>query len=620
MEHYQRRIILQAVIGILITGILIGVSSTLPRYLAARNTLEQLTSLDAASLRDTLDQRLQRYRDLALQTASRSEIRRRLLQYAQGTLSFDELHAYTAPRLEDALSHMQTLIAARRLGPHGEAVLTYGTVPAASTTLPTQATLELAVNGDQVMVVASAPILGPDNTLIGADQLFFGTTEVAQLLRADARFGDDSRLLLQPLEGDMALIPSQGERLQPVPLPERLAALENGSASPLPILQLDDNEGRHTLFQLPLESLKARLLLSIPSASLHAPARRELLWTLVYILLMMAVGSLFTALALRPVTRRLTKQTRQLEASGAELRLAASVFERAQEAIVITDASCRILRVNGAFAQICGQQTGRVLGQYLYDLFDPDYLTPGLHETVFKQLQEQDVWQGEIWYRRTNQPALPALQSISAVRDSSGRIIRLIHIFNDISEHKDNENQIRRLAHYDALTGLANRAMLLQRLETVLSNDQRLGKGHAILFVDLDHFKPVNDHFGHHIGDELLKAVAKRMEHALREDDLLARFGGDEFLVLLGGPSPADYAAVVASKLIQLVSQPYQFAGQEIRIGASIGIALYPQDASDPQQLLHLADQAMYEAKQRRRGSYRFASGANALEQQRSAQ
>lgn len=609
LERYQSRIILQAILGLLITGALVGVSTALPSYLAARSNLEQLTLLNTESLGEALDHLLQSHQDLALQTASRSEIRKRLAQYARGELTLSELQRYTAPRLQEALGQIATLAGARRLGPQGEIVFTHGVLGAGLRSLLPQPALDLRIRPEdnRVLIQATAPIRDRVAGLVGADQLFFDTASIALRLQENLHFGAGSTFYIQLHHTPSSLLISDGKGLIPVPDSPALLSQLNDSQDSAHILHLTDASGPQVLFRVPLQALNANLLVKVPAATLYAPASQQLPWTLLYIFLMIVLGALITVRALQPITRRLLQQARRLEESGAELRLAASVFENAQEAIAITDANCRILRVNSAFSDICGHNPGRILGHYLYDLFDPEHHSDQLQQRVFEQLQQQDVWQGEIWYQRANHQPLPTLQTVSAVRDNAGAIIRLIHIFNDISEHKHTEAKMQRLAHYDALTGLANRAMIRQQLEAALTRAEQKNKHYALLFIDLDRFKPVNDTFGHHIGDELLKAVAKRMDHALREDDLLGRIGGDEFLVLLGGLAPGDYAANVARKLINLVSQPFQIGGQQLSIGASIGIALYPEDGTDPQHLLEQADAAMYEAKQNSRGGYCFA-------------
>ncbi len=610
MEHYQSRIIALAVIGILITGLLVGLSTAVPRYLAARGSLEQLNALNAESQRDAVDHLMLRYRGLALQTASRSEIRRRLQQYADSELTFADLSRYTAPRLDDALGSITDLAGARRLGPGGETVFERGRLGPLLPALPTEPGLRLDIVGDDgnIITQATAPIRTPDGRLVGADQLFFRSDALARLLHDTYRFGAGSRLFIQLHEHNPThLLAGDGQQLSLLPLPETMASQLATPHGDNGMFRIEDAHGQQVVFHARLATLNASLLVQMPAARLYAPASQQLPWTVLTILLMMVLGALITARAMRPITRQLLRQTRQLEESGAELRLAASVFESAQEAIAITDAQCRILRVNGAFSEISGHEPNRVLGHFLYDLFDTRHRNEHLLDDVFRQLQQNDVWQGEIWYRRPGNEPLPTLQTISAVRDADARILRLIHIFNDISAHKDSEARMQRLASYDALTGLANRATLYHRLDAALADAPGNGSRYAILFIDLDHFKPVNDRFGHHVGDELLKAVAKRMTHILREDDLIGRIGGDEFLVLLNGHAPAEYAATVAQKLIARVSEPFHLGGQTLRIGASVGIALYPEDGTDSQCLLEQADAAMYEAKRSGRGGYCFA-------------
>ena len=237
-------------------------------------------------------------------------------------------------------------------------------------------------------------------------------------------------------------------------------------------------------------------------------------------------------------------------------------------------------------------------------------LSSGRHDKAFyaamwEAIATQGRWQGEVWNRRKDGSVYPEQLSIIRVLDANGEVTHYIGIFSDITRHKAAQAHIQRLAHFDPLTGLPNRALLNDRISHELSAAQRNRTQLAILFVDLDHFKNVNDTLGHRIGDELLITVATRLKAAVREVDTVSRQGGDEFILILPD-TDANGAAHVAEKLLEVVAQPYQIESFELSVTLSIGIALYPADGDDFDVLSKCADAAMYRAKHDGRNTYRF--------------
>ncbi|PKO72043.1 MAG: diguanylate phosphodiesterase, partial [Betaproteobacteria bacterium HGW-Betaproteobacteria-17] len=287
-----------------------------------------------------------------------------------------------------------------------------------------------------------------------------------------------------------------------------------------------------------------------------------------------------------------------------QLSLAAKVFEQSGEGIMITDAQRTIVMVNQAFTAITGYSEADALGQ------TPSMLVSGRHDQAFyramwEALAEQGRWQGELWNRRKDGSLYPELLSIIQVLDAQGAVTHYIGISSDITQHKTAQAQIQRLAHFDPLTGLPNRVLLSDRIRHELSAAQRHHTQLVVMFVDLDHFKNVNDTLGHRIGDALLIAVASRLKSAVRDVDTVSRQGGDEFVLILPD-TDADGAAHVAGKLLDAIAQPYQVEGFELTVTLSIGIALYPGDGKDFEALSQCADAAMYRAKHDGRNTYRF--------------
>lgn len=287
------------------------------------------------------------------------------------------------------------------------------------------------------------------------------------------------------------------------------------------------------------------------------------------------------------------------------LQLMASVFSGSNEAIMISDAENRIVKVNRAFTELTGYSESDVVGQ------DPKILSSGKtpHEVfvgMWDSLAKTGAWQGELWDRRKTGEPFPKWLAISEVRDSAGVLTHYIGSFVDITERKASEEQVRHLAHHDALTGLPNRFSMHQRLEQALSFVRRGDTRLALMLVDLDHFKSINDTLGHDVGDQLLIEVAHRLSGAVRDSDTVARLGGDEFVVVLPGIADASDAANVADKMLTAVSAPYLIKGHELRTSPSVGICIFPDDATEIGDLLKKADVAMYHAKAQGRRNYQF--------------
>lgn len=292
-----------------------------------------------------------------------------------------------------------------------------------------------------------------------------------------------------------------------------------------------------------------------------------------------------------------------------ELRLAASIFEHSPEGIMITSATERpvILRVNQSFQQITGFSAQEVQGK------NPNILSSGIHDRAFFQamwhiLLTTGHWEGEIWNVRRDGTLFPEWINISAVQDSSGKTTHYVGVFEDITEIKRTQHQLEEAANHDPLTGLPNRRLLNELLEHAIRRASREQSRVAVLFIDLDRFKIVNDSLGHVVGDTLLAMVAERIQQAVRNSDLIARLGGDEFVVVMDGLQEGEDATVVAQKIIDSLTEPFYAQEHEIFIGASIGISLCPEDGQEPAELIKAADIAMYQVKNQGQGSYCFYS------------
>ena len=289
------------------------------------------------------------------------------------------------------------------------------------------------------------------------------------------------------------------------------------------------------------------------------------------------------------------------------LLLDAQVFENSTEGIMITDAEERILDINSAFTTITGYNREEILGESVRILQSGRH-DESFYEEIHRSVLERGSWQGEIWDKRKNGEVFPKWLSISAVADEKGQVVRYIGLFSDITSVKQTQEQLYHLANYDSLTGLANRRFFTDRLEQSLQEARRSGEMVAVMFIDQDSFKLINDNMGHRAGDAVLRAVADRIRENVRDSDTVARMGGDEFTIVLPRLRNSQNAAVVAQKILARVAEPIALADQELFTSSSIGIAIFPEDASDMEGLLHSADTALYRAKQRGKNGYQFYS------------
>lgn len=296
--------------------------------------------------------------------------------------------------------------------------------------------------------------------------------------------------------------------------------------------------------------------------------------------------------------------THQREAEE-RLRLAATVFDTSLNGILITAPDGTILRVNQAFTEITGYTMAEAVGR-TPQILKSEHHDDAFYREMWATLARDGGWQGEIWDRHRDGHVIPMWQSITAVRDDQGEITHYIGIFFDITEQKRAAEHIDRLAHYDALTDLPNRLLFNERCLHALERARRVGGRVALLFLDLDHFKHVNDSLGHPVGDALLQAVAQRLRQQLREEDTVARLGGDEFVIILEDMVSADDAERVARKLLETFVEPFSIRGHDLAMGFSIGISLYPDNGEDVTSLVKHADIALYRAKEQGRGNFHF--------------
>ncbi len=295
----------------------------------------------------------------------------------------------------------------------------------------------------------------------------------------------------------------------------------------------------------------------------------------------------------------------QRKAYEEELRLVSNVFSNTLDGILIADASGTILKINAAFTDILGYTSEELVGQHMRMLISQKDSNDFIR-CMWSRLYRKGVWQGEIREYHKNGNRVPIWLSITTISDEQKRPKRYVAVLHDMSEQKLSQERIHHLAHYDVLTGLPNRVLLLDRLSHALSAARRNHNKLALLFIDLDKFKHINDSRGHFVGDELLIKVAERISTHVRDADTLSRLSGDEFVLLIDNLSAESHIKKVATKVLDSLSKPFELTGGQVYLTASIGIAIYPEDGDTPDLLLRHADLAMYKSKENGRNHFHF--------------
>ena len=314
------------------------------------------------------------------------------------------------------------------------------------------------------------------------------------------------------------------------------------------------------------------------------------------VLIFFARARLFDFLGMNPGLKR------QLQ-DRERLRQAAVVFDCTREGVLVSDSRGVIVHVNRALVEITGYPAEEVLGRRP-NMFKSGRHGPAFYQAMFKTIDERGEWHGEIWNRRKSGEVYPQWQTVRSITDDKGQVSHYVAVFSDISAIKNSQTELARLVHHDPLTDLPNRLLFTDRTEQALASAQRHQTGCALLMIDLDHFKIINDSLGHNVGDLLLKAVAERLLRVFGKGFTVARLGGDEFAVLVDSCEHASQAAVLAQQVLEVMKGPFDVDRHQLFISASVGISVFPGDALNAEQLLRNADSALFKAKSSGREGY----------------
>ncbi|MBE0486242.1 sensor domain-containing diguanylate cyclase [Marinobacter sp.] len=612
IQEQERRIITRAIVAVVLTGIVIAVVIATPLI----NQMHTRAALDAVSVADAKTKNIQAifdlHQDLAKQTASRSELARVLGEYARGQLNVDAVQDFSIPRLEDSARLIDNLAALIRYDADGNEIARVGPMASAlPDTIPVPRQLDIQIydfadSRSATPLMHTISTIQVDGEMVGTDLLLFSLSSMTSVFEAQSHTqmclinADRTRRIeFEPLTKTFDIRPA-----------DTCLADKAGVSTDQPEAffrsALDDGT-RVLAFMRPLQGYEWQLHMYSEITRVFGNVTRDIAVSILAILLLSALAGLLVWRALRPVVQAMVEQASQIARSTEELQLAYQVFEHTHESIVICDLSFNIIRANPAFADIAGMTSKALKRKNLRDFLDTAQQRHQIPEDVHKQLIAENAWQGEVWLKMPDQSTFPNLLTLSPVRNNEGQLSQLVLTFSDITERVKAEKQMLRLAHYDKLTGLPNRAALETHLEQAIEQARQANSQFALMFLDLDKFKPVNDTYGHQVGDELLRMVAKRLKHCIRSSDVVGRRGGDEFVVITGPIYGDDNARPVAEKIVAVLNDVFHTHNHNIQIGVSVGVAVFPNNGVTADDLLKAADGAMYRVKAGGRNAVAYA-------------
>jgi len=604
-RRLQRRLLVYSSLAVLVISILIAAASVYPLYRHLRDRHQQALEHLVHSRARNVSQLLQHFQDVARQITSRSAIRRSLERYNAGEIDYRELVAFSTAKLGDALLSSDSVVAIARYDVRGRQVVQVGMpvardfwlVPPASTGVPRLGT-PFRRDG-KLRLSVQMPILDPvSGTRVGTDVVLFDASELERIRRDPTGLDRTGRVFLGKVVGEEARLftPPQADALADA-LRAVLARAVHGQA-----VALSETPDGMLIAQAPVAGSDWGVVLGKQSGEVYAPLYRELLPVSLLILWLMGLQAGGLLLLLRPLTGQALVGVRQLAIISQQLR---ATCEQSPVSIVITDPRGVIEYVNPRFEAVTGYRSAEVVGQRT-SILGYGRTPVAQYQELWQTITAGRVWRGRLCNRKKDGELFWESESISPIFDDKGRITHFVGVREDVTLHKEEEDNLNFQANYDALTSLPNRLCALDRLRQAVNQAQRHDHRVALLFLDLDHFKHINDTLGHEAGDQVLKLLATRLNNCLRDTDTLARLGGDEFLLVLPDLVDAGQAEIVARKLLVAATRPMIVGEETVSVAASIGIALYPEDGATVDELLRHADAAMYNAKRAGRDTFRF--------------
>ncbi|WP_417665178.1 diguanylate cyclase domain-containing protein [Pseudidiomarina sp.] len=617
-----KTLIRRVVLATFVTGVIASVATLIPLSFYIKQSANNMGLAYASAQALSVQQQLQHYQAIANQFASRTQIRNLFESYTQGDVSSELLRHETTNRIKDAAVFIPELIVGYRIQSNGTVIAAYEgpsagiieSIDAIDTDqLSRQGLYYLSYGNNpadvKILITAAAPIYDTNRRVIGVDVLLFSNIEILNIIAELNNSGQTTEFRLVNTRENVYIEFDQrsGRLTQKAFSRGELFNIVAYGSAPFTYSETLDDDTKRQHFFIPFVDSDWGLVAVSTNPSMFKALLSEFIWIAAVILLTVMLGTLLLRRHLQPIIRAQLSQHKQLRETNHKLRLANTVFEKAKEAIVITDQDLVILRANQAFADLFEIEPGLVRDKNLLLFADKERMTRATQNEVRKHVKKHDSWQGEVWYKKPKGDSFPALQTISPVRNSDGNALQLIHIFNDISVEMHDHERLRKLALTDLLTHLPNRFAILQHIDDAIARITVSRQQFAVLFLDLDKFKPVNDTHGHAVGDALLQAIGPRISEQLRAADIVGRLGGDEFVIVIEHVQQQADIERIAGDIIKAVQEPFRIGELNIHVGGSMGIAIFPQHGKNAQRLLKLADEAMYKAKQGGRNRYCLA-------------
>ncbi|MTJ01151.1 sensor domain-containing diguanylate cyclase [Idiomarina piscisalsi] len=605
--NLQRRISLAIVLAILTSGIVVSVTVAYPLVTELYQQTIRLTrssvDLKAFNIQQVYDHQLA----VAKQVSSRSRIAYKLKELAEEATTRKEAQAFIEPKLKHGMSVENDIFAIIELDADGKPLVT---INESSASLPLVKSTDAVFNFIEIQtpdVSASmtsrfiTPIKMGDR-VVGYSIVFFKpkqwVTALDYLPSAETCFINDKTKERIALAGQKLIASKQEACLR------GRGKVEELRPNDAYLVTLGSGD-RFVSYDRDITIDDWKLMLNIPVPVMFKDVINKAVWGGLALLGLSLFFSWLGIRIIKPLTRTLIEQSSQIAQSANELKVSNLAFEQSEGLLVITTADLTIYRANRSFAALLNRRPQKLYKQPLIHLLDSEFCNP---KAFSEQLIKDSVWQGEVWLKQDGADSLPCLLTASPVRDEDGHLNYYVMTFTDISERLAEEDALTEQVNHDELTHLFNRSAFDRHLEKYLQQAKVGNRRFAILFMDLDKFKPVNDTYGHDAGDELLCQVATRMENSLRKSDMIARRGGDEFVVCTSFlDEPQDEALRIASKIHSEMNRPFVLKQAQVTIGISIGIAIYPEHGSSAELLLKAADKAMYQVKERQRNSILIA-------------